>query len=155
MCLLRAPFWLGYGRLVGKAQRRVTATMRTPSSILRVPWHKIAGTFAKDPTAWRLLLPLLVKYGDTATAGAADLLVRGSERRVVAVLTRMSGHRSPEDGPPLASIPLSQAEIAAAANISRNTAVMVLHRLADRDLIEIRRTSIVLRNPAALVAMLA
>jgi CRP/FNR family transcriptional regulator, cyclic AMP receptor protein len=155
MHLLRAPFWLGYGVLVGEPRRRVTATMRTPGWILRVPWHKIAGTFTKDPAAWRLLLPLVFRYGDTATAVAADLLVRGSERRVVAILTRMSGHRSPEDGPPLARIPLTQAEIAAAANMSRNTALTVLRRLADRDLIEIRRTNIVLRDPAALVAMLS
>jgi CRP-like cAMP-binding protein len=69
--------------------------------------------------------------------GMADLLIRDSQLRCIAVLLRLADRRhTMADGPPV-TIHFTQEQLAAAANLSRYPAGKLLRELARRDLIKL------------------
>jgi hypothetical protein len=113
----------------------------------------IIKVLAEHPQWWRFLLQPAIIYGDTSQNAAADLLIRDSERRCAAVLLRLSGLRfaRPDDAKPV-QVPLTQSELAGAANLSRNSVGTMVKRLVARGLIEQGRQGIVVCAPMALRA---
>jgi len=153
MHFAHAVFWLGYGPIIFGQPRRVAASARTPVWVARIPQPTVRALLTRRPEWWPHFLPLALIYGDIAVNIAADLLIRDSERRCAAVLLRLSGRRfaGPEDGAPV-DVPLTQDEVAGAANLSRNSAGTMLRRLAARGLIDLGYRGIIVRAPAALRA---
>ena len=88
------------------------------------------------PVWWRELTRLSIIYGDIAQTVAADLLIRDNERRCAAVLLRLGGRRfpGPDDGEPI-DVPVTQGELAGAANLSRNSIGTMLKKLKARGLV--------------------
>jgi CRP/FNR family transcriptional regulator, cyclic AMP receptor protein len=151
--LARPPFWIGHGPLVTGDPRRATAVARSGGWLARIGAQRFHGLLSANPGWWRNVALLVAEYGDTAFIIAADLAIRGSEQRLAAVITRMSGHRPGLPGPAIDILPITQKELAEAANLSRNTAVAILGRFAARGLIETRRPGIAIRRPEALLAI--
>lgn len=151
MHLSHAVFWMGYGPLLSGQPRRVTANARTAVWIVRIAHGHVMGVLARHPEWWRHFMPLALEYGDTAVGIAADLLIRGSERRCAAVMLRLSGCRirDPSEPGPLA-LPLSQDSLAAAANLSRNTVGSLLRKLERNGLVQIGYSTITLRDVPSL-----
>ena len=131
-------FWFGYVPIVVPGgPRRLAATAKTPLWLGRVPQAAVRTLLAQRPEWWRELTRLSIIYGDVAQNVAADLLIRDSERRCAAVLLRLGGRRFPgsEDEQPV-EIPVTQDELAGAANLSRNSISTMLQRLKGRRLVE-------------------
>ena len=147
----RAGFWFGVGPILSGLPRRVTATARGPALLAQVNVSSIKEMLVARPEWWRHLASLALDYGDSAANIAADLMIRDSTRRCVAVLLRVCGARfsDPPAGEPADAV-LSQEELAAMANVSRNTLGEVLRKLQERGLIELGYRAIVVRRPAAL-----
>ncbi|MCX5493190.1 Crp/Fnr family transcriptional regulator [Kaistia dalseonensis] len=152
--LARPPFWLGYGPLMTGEPRRATATARTSGWLAQILGRRLMAMLAATPAWWPNMFFLAASYGDLAALIAADLAIRGSERRLIAVILRMSGHRTPAAGPPLTLLPISQGELAAAANMSRNTAGTIIQRLASRGLLVVTPQGLVVENPGGLASLL-
>ena len=155
MHLAHAVVWMGYGPLMSSKFRRVTANARTPAWMATLPLTTVRRLLDGRPEWWRYFMPLALEYGDHAASSAADLLIRSSERRCAAVLLRLSGCRFVDRArvAPF-EITLTQDELAAAANLSRNTAGTVLRKLASRGLIKLDYGSITVRAPSALRALI-
>lgn len=145
-------FWLGYGPIISGQPRRISANAKSPVWLASVPQATVMGLLGERPEWWRHFLPLALSYGDIAINIAADMLIRGSERRCAAALLRLSGRRFTEQEDAPVEIPLSQDELAAAANLSRNTTGEVLRKLAARGLIELGYRCMIVRAPKALRA---
>jgi hypothetical protein len=98
-------------------------------------------------------MQLSIIYGDVSQNIAADLLIRDSERRCAAVLLRLGGRRlaGPGDKEQV-EVPVTQSDLAGAANLSRNSAGTMLQRLAACGLIEQGYRSVAVRAPRALRA---
>jgi CRP-like cAMP-binding protein len=78
-----------------------------------------------------------------------------AEQRVVATLLRLAGRRFAHPAsPPLASVPITQQEMAVAANLSRSSAGKVLRNLARDGAIAINYGSIEILAPDTLAARL-
>ena len=92
-------------------------------------------------------------YGDVSDTIAADLLIRDSERRCAAVLLRLGGRRYVclEDEESV-EVPVTQHELAGAANLSRNSTGTMVQRLKARGLIDLGYRGMTIRAPAALRA---
>jgi CRP-like cAMP-binding protein len=91
---------------------------------------------------------------------ASDLLIPDSERRLAAVLRRFGGLQgltNVGDDPVAAGttvhVPVTQAELAAAANLSRNSAGTILKRFATRGIIDTGYRDILITDPARLIAV--
>jgi CRP-like cAMP-binding protein len=153
MHLSHPVFWLGYVPIILGQPQRIAATAKTPVCLARIPQATLEKVLAEHPKWWRFLLQPAIFYGDSSQNVAADLLIRNSERRCAAVLLRLSGLRfaRPDDAKPV-EVPLTQSELAGAANLSRNSVGTMVKRLAARGLIEQGRQGIVVRAPKALRA---
>ena len=98
-------------------------------------------------------MPLAMDYGDTASTIASDLLIPDAEARLVAVLLRFAGLRRPcVDNPATVTVPVTQQDLAAAANLSRNWTGSILRRLATAGLVDTGYSGITIRDPRALRA---
>lgn len=153
MHLGHGVFWLGYGPIISSQPLRISATAKSEVWLASLAQTTVLGLLGDRPDWWRHFLPLALEYGDIASNIAADLLIRDSERRCAATLLRLSGCRfsTPGDATPL-EIALKQDDLAAAANLSRNTTGTVLRKLAANGLIEISYRGIIVRAPTALRA---
>jgi CRP-like cAMP-binding protein len=91
-----------------------------------------------EPPLVGIFLQPLLEYGDLTVTIAADLMIRDSERRCAAALLRLAGCRyaGPQDVTPV-EVPLTQNELAGAANLSRNSVGTMLQRLATRGFVEV------------------
>jgi CRP/FNR family cyclic AMP-dependent transcriptional regulator len=153
MHLGHGVFWLGYGPIISSQPRRISATARSKVWLASVPQTAVLRLLRDRPDWWRHLLLLALEYGDIAINIAADLLIRDSERRCAATLLRLGGCRfsTTADATPI-EIPVTQDSLAAAANLSRNTAGTVLRKLAASGLIEIGYRGIIVIEPTAMRA---
>ena len=154
MHLSHPVFWIGYGPIIDGKPRRVPARAKTPVWLASTPHSIVKRLLDERPEWWKHVVPLAFIYGDLAATVAADLLIRGSERRCAAVMLRLCGHRfaAPTDIAPVET-PITQDDLAGAANVSRNTAGTALRKLAARGLIELGYRGIIVRSPAALRAI--
>ena len=153
--IARAPFWMGYGPMLLGRPRVVTAVARAPVVFASFPKARLVALLESRPGWWRPFTELMGEYGDLNAVIASDLVILDSEARCVAVLLRFGGVRfaGPDDAGPV-EVPVTQGELAAAANLSRNSVGMILRRLAARGLVEIGYAGVILPAPARLRAML-
>ena len=151
MHLAHPVFWFGYVPILTGRPRGIAAAAKTMVWLARIPQAAVRALLDKRPEWWRNLMQLSIIYGEVSQTVAADLLIRDSERRLSAVLLRLAGRRfagSADDEP--VEVPITQDELAGAANLSRNSVGTMLQRLAKRGLIERGYRGIEIRAPAAL-----
>jgi CRP-like cAMP-binding protein len=108
---------------------------------------------ARDPELdpWRQFARLLVGESNLVTQAAMDLMIRDPRARCAAVVLRLSGiqrgGRSLDLQP---EIDISQEELAAMCNLSRNAVGTILRNLAKAGVLEPRYKCIKLLDGAAL-----
>ena len=146
-------FWFGYVPILTGRPRRIAASAKTSVWLARIPQTAVRALLDQRSDWWRHLMQLSIIYGDVSQSIAADLLIRDSERRCAATLLRLGGRRfaGPEDKRP-AEVPVTQSDLAGAANLSRNSVGTMLQRIKERGLIEQGYRGIVVSAPAALRA---
>jgi CRP-like cAMP-binding protein len=153
--LARAPFWMGYGPMLLGRPRVVTAVARAPVRFASFSQARLVTLLESRPGWWRPFTALAGEYGDLSSVIAADLAIASSEARCAAVLLRFGGARFP--GPADAGeieVPVTQDELAAAANLSRNSAGTILRRLSDRGLVRTAYRTITVTAPDRLRALI-
>lgn len=160
MHIARAVFWMGYGPILLGGPRVVSAEARSEVWAASFPKARVMPLLDTSPRWSRFFARLLGEYGHIGAMIAADLLIPESERRLAAVLARFGGLRVPEGsdaGPALTmapvSVPVTQAELAAAANLSRNSASNILLAMAERGVVETGYRLIAITDPAGLLAL--
>jgi CRP-like cAMP-binding protein len=153
MHFVHPVFWFGYIPIIFGTARRLTGLAKTPVWLARIPHAAVMAALHERPKWWQHFLQPALNYGDVSSMVAADLLIRDSERRCAAVLLRLSGHRfaGPDDSEPV-EVPLTQDDLAGAANLSRNSVGTILRRMEDRGLAEPGYRSISVLSPTALRA---
>jgi CRP-like cAMP-binding protein len=146
-------FWLGFVPTLFKQPRRAAASAKTRAWLVRVPEATIRRTLKENPHWWQFFLLPLLEYGDLTVTIAADLMIRDSERRCAAALLRLAGCRyANAQSATAVEVPLTQSELAGAANLSRNSVGTMLQRLAARGFVEVGYGTMIVRAPAALRA---
>jgi CRP-like cAMP-binding protein len=107
----------------------------------------------REPSLVGVFLQPLLIYADISVTIAADLMIRDSDRRCAAALLRLAGCRQagPQDATAV-EVPLTQNELAGAANLSRNSVGTMLQRLEKRGFVEVGYGAVTVRAPAALRA---
>jgi len=144
-------FWFGYVPILTGRPRRIAASAKSTAWLARIPQATVRVLLAERPEWWRHLVQLSIIYGDISQTIAADLLIRDSERRCAATLLRLGGYRfaGPEDKEPV-EVPVTQAELAGAAGLSRNSVGTMVQRLKARGLIDLGYRGITIRAPPTL-----
>lgn len=155
MHVAEAVTWLGYAPLVQPMTRAVTTEARTPVTFASFPQAKVEALLRRDPWGWKDLVTLVGQVGLLTTLMAADLLIPESEPRCAAVLLRFAGqrHAGPRDRKAV-TVPVTQEELAAAANLSRNSVGKILRRFASEGWIATGYGGIRMLDPVRLRALL-
>jgi CRP/FNR family transcriptional regulator, cyclic AMP receptor protein len=151
MHVARAVFWLGYGPILLGGGRVMSAEARTEVWVASFPKARVLTLLDGSTRWWRYFTRLAGEYGHNCATIASDLLIPQSERRCAAVLLRFGGCRGSEATPMI--VPVTQGELAAAANLSRNSAGAILRGWAARGLIETGYGGITIADPAGLRAV--
>jgi CRP-like cAMP-binding protein len=150
--IARAPYWFGLLPVGLGAPRAVGITTRGPCDVAVVPQAVLTALLTGRPDWWQLLTAQALEHFNTAAQCAADLLIPDSRRRCIAVLLRAAGQRGGDS--PATDAGVSQNELAAMANMSRQTTGNLLRGLAAEGFLELGYRSIVLRDVAGLKALL-
>lgn len=150
----QAGSWFGIAPTIIGAARRLGIVARTDLRAAYVAPAAINAIAAAQPDNWRHLAALTIENSDLAVGAAADLMIRDVERRCLAVLLRVSDCRyaDPAAGD-IAVAPLSQEELAAMANLSRNAVGTVLRAHAAAGSITLGYRSMQIHAPARLRAI--
>lgn len=153
----RPGTWFGEACAITGQPRRVGLVAVRETALLYIPLPRILELLAARPEWWRYLALVTLEHADTATLAGVDLLQREPERRIAAVLLRLTGCRvgllEPGDGPWQAVV--SQEDVALFSNVTRNTVGAVLKDMSARGLVKIGYRSLEVLKPGALRAMLA
>ena len=154
--LLRPGHWAGDGPSIAGSPRLVTLASAGESAVLFLPRAAIMEIEAQDPTYWRYFMSSMTMSLGLALGAIADLMLRDHRKRVVAVLLRVAGIR---DGAPAADaridVEISQADLAAMANVTRTTASTTLRSLARAGLVATGYGRVTVLAPGRLHACLA
>lgn len=151
-----AVLWMGYGPLLLERPRVVTVEARTDLWIAVIPKVGILPLLDDTTRWWRCFMRLLAEYGDISAMIASDLLIRQSDRRLAATILRFAGLRGTEPSPTgQVRLPVTQDELAEAANLSRNAAGTILRTLAAKGYLETDYRGIVVCDPASLRRLVA
>lgn len=156
MHMAHAVLWMGYGPLLLERPRVVTVEARTDLWIAVIPRASILPLLDETTSWWRCFTRLLAEYGDISAMIASDLLIRQSDRRLAATILRFAGLRGVEPNPTgEVRLPVTQDEIAEAANLSRNAAGTILRKLAAKGDLKTDYRGIVVCDPASLRRLVA
>ena len=146
-----APFWFGTRPMTSRRPRGFTLTARGETFAATVDDAAIAELTDLFPRFWHDLARQSDDIIDLAISGSSDLLIRDSQTRCVAVLLRIADRRY--EGDAAATIEVRQEELAAMANLSRQTAGHLLRDLESKGLIALGYRSVTVLAPHVLRAM--
>jgi CRP/FNR family transcriptional regulator, cyclic AMP receptor protein len=146
-----APFWYGLNPVLEGRPRSISMVARTPCIVALVPQHALNALLSENPAWWRWIALCLSEILALTSQIAADLMIRDSRRRCLAILLRVAERRTAGDTPAVAQI--SQDDLASMANLSRQTIGPILRELAQAKNITVGYRSITLHAPATLRAL--
>ena len=124
--LVRRGTWFGHGPLMTRRRRVLDARAVEDSVLLHLPVAALNRIIYRDPGLSRPIGAISDYTQDVSIACVADLLIRDTERRVAAVLLRVTGADrglEPENG---GGVPLTQSLLAELACTSRHSINRVL-----------------------------
>lgn len=128
----RAGVWFGHGPVLGGRKRTMGFIAMEPSELLHVPLGALREIGAADPNLFVALGALANEGMNLACRAARELLIPDAERRIAAVLIRVTA--VDDDSPPTAAggFPLSQQLLGEMSNASRHTIMRTLQTFAKR-----------------------
>jgi CRP-like cAMP-binding protein len=136
--ILRRGAWFGHGPLMTKRRRVLSAEASEPSRVLQVPLGAIERIIAADPAAARYVGAIADYNHDILIKTCADLLIRETDRRIAAVLLRITAAEDGVQPDDPRGFPLTQQLIGEMSNTSRDTVNRVLSDFANRQWISWR-----------------
>ena len=146
--------WFGYLPLFLSGARPNSLVARSDVTIAFMSQQELEALLVPQPYWWRHIGTLAAVHANLATAVAADMMIRDSNRRCAAALLNVANCRRGEPtSAPVLNAPLSQEELAAIANLSRTSVSSILRDLEGQRLIELGYRTVTLRDPARLRAL--
>lgn len=146
-------FWFGFGPLVTRSPRRVAGFALTPTVLMEVPARPLGRHLESRPQWWRYMAEGFGDYADLAAAAVADFQIPDIDRRCIAVLLRLADCRFEGGGETAREIPMTQDQLAAMSNVSRNRMGSLLRRLEARGLVRLGYRTLQPTQPDVLRAM--
>lgn len=139
--IVRPGSWFGYGSVFNKQQRMLISVANEPSQVLCLGLSELDMLRAEFPSADRAFWQLAMRGDASYVAAISDLLIADTDRRLAAVLLRVTGAETQDrqkDRPidPLLAepwagpngVPLTQAMLGEMANASSHTVTRFVDR---------------------------
>lgn len=147
--ILLPPVWAGEGGVIAGTPRFVGLATTRRSVLLHLPMHQFVAIAQEEPLIWRWVATEQ-NLNIVRAMGMVDaLMVRSSEARIAAVLRQLGGCLRHRASAPRV-LDLTQARLAAIANVSRSILSPVLKTFELNGVIELGFSTITVVDPAAL-----
>jgi CRP/FNR family transcriptional regulator, cyclic AMP receptor protein len=148
-------FWFGAAPVITGETRSMQAVASGPVGLCSIDRSVVVSMGEKNPEVWRTVATLSLMNQMTAIGTAEDLMMRSPRKRLVATLLRMAGLRHGFQGnPPMATVPMTQLELAEASSLSRSSAAVIMKDLAGKGLVRTEYRSIAILDGPALKLLL-
>lgn len=156
--VMRRGGWFGQGPLMTGRPRALIFRAMEPSSVLYLSLARIDEICRRLPQG-QLGFATLTEYNSVISYRViSELLIRRSDQRIAAVLLRLLDQNDSAADPDTdagAGLPLTQADLAEMANVSRHTANAVLGQFEHRGWVRLGYGRIALLDEAGLRDLLA
>jgi CRP-like cAMP-binding protein len=129
-----APFWFGLAPFVTASNRQVVVHARGRCVVAHVSQPSLKRLLAQQPEGWRMLMMQAAILSATTVQTISDLLIPNRDRRLAALLLRISSARTAGGVPQ--SVRCSQDELATMSNLSRQTVRVALDGFVKQGLVE-------------------
>ena len=143
----RPGTWFGEGPVISGRPRLVGVGATGATQLLYLSLRSVEDILRDDPPAWRLIAGLVLSKLDLAIGAIDDLMIRDKDKRLVAVLLRLGGCRTPGTDVTPVNVDASQEDLATMANVARTTVNGSLRRLAQAGLIRLTYRRVVILEP--------
>jgi CRP-like cAMP-binding protein len=152
---MRRGTWFGHRPLMTGRRRILSAQACEPTSALQVPLSALERIIVADPAAARHIGAIAEYNHEILIAITTDLLIRETDRRIAAVLLRITAAEDGVEPDDPRGFPLTQQLIGDLSNASRDTVNRVLASLAGRGWISWRYGRAYILDVEALAAFAA
>jgi CRP-like cAMP-binding protein len=125
--VIRSGVWFGYGPLLRGRERSLSFSLVEPSLLIHVPLAHAQEIAGRSPLHQRAILSVSAYGMDVATRVIETLLIRNTDRRIVATLLRVAPAH--DDGRSPRGVRLTQAQLGEMANADRQVVNRALKRL--------------------------
>lgn len=149
--ILRRGYWFGYGPILNGGERKVSIKAVERSHLLHLPLRAMAAICAEKPEFYRALGTLNdlgIMMNSLQVVG--DLLIPSGDRRIAAVLARISKPNPGDEEQGSWPIRISQAEIGRMSNASRDRVNRALAKFEAAGWLEADFKMVVVRDIVAL-----
>ncbi|OYU73443.1 MAG: hypothetical protein CFE32_20920, partial [Alphaproteobacteria bacterium PA3] len=143
--------WFGVGPVLTGNRRSLELRAVSDCMLLMVPGPVVEQLSNGRADYARAIGALAIVGHGIASRVAAELLIPSSSRRIAAIILRIAAPENSEMRHETKAIPVTQAQLAEMANVSRNVANGVLCRLRDAGWIETRYSRVTVRDGAAAI----
>lgn len=151
--MMQGPFWVVGRPSVHGRIRLTTATARTALVVATISHARFEAMAARDPSLNQLKMWVAGDLFWDAMEAVTDALIPDTRHRALSTLLRVAGRKQGGDTP--ATVPISQTELAAITNMSRQTCGELLRGLERDGLIRLGYRELELLAPSRLRAMIA
>ena len=148
--ILHPGWWCGEGPALGGLKRVMTVRAMEPGWTMHLPLEAARALVLSNPEAARSIGSLGQIAMRVAIANVSQLMIRRSDRRIGAVLLRVTGAMDGEVLAPTGDIRLTQMEIARMANASRNLVNKSLAQFEAAGWVRLGYNRIAVLDPVAL-----
>jgi CRP/FNR family cyclic AMP-dependent transcriptional regulator len=148
--ILHPGWWFGEGPALGGLKRVITIRAMEPGWTMYLPLEAARALVLSNPEAARSIGTLGQIGMRVAIVAVSQLMIRRSDRRIGAVLLRVTGALDGEALAPTGDIRLTQVEIARMANASRNLVNKSLAQFEAAGWVRLGYNRIAVLDPVAL-----
>lgn len=147
--------WFGEVEFVLSQPAYVEMVAAGDTLLYRVDGNAFRRLAAMHPELWESVARLASLNLWMATAAANDLALRTSQKRIAAVILRLSGNRAAvQNNIPVDCIYASQQDVADLANVARTTAWKILKEFEKRGVVGLEYGRILIRSKPDLITVL-
>lgn len=148
--ILHPGWWCGEGPALGGLKRVLTVRAMEPGWTLYLPYEAARALVLSNPEAARSIGQLGQIAMRVAITNVSQLMIRRTDRRIGAVLLRVTGALDGEALVQTGDVRLTQLEIARMANASRNLVNKALAQFEAAGWVRLGYNRIAVLDPAAL-----
>lgn len=126
--IFRSGDWFGEGPIVRQRRRMLTFRAMEHSTTLYIPLPALERLMQGPGNLMAFLMDLVAHNSELATQAISDLLIRRADKRIAAVLLRVTGHHDDSRQATPVECAVTQLDLAEMANASRHTINTVLKK---------------------------
>lgn len=148
-------FWFGEDAFAFRSPAVLDISSATDATTFVIHISDFEEVTKHHPFVWKDFSRLVGMNMMLAISVGSDLMIRNSDKRIAATILRLAGHRAAfQQQRPITKLHITKEDLAAAANLSRNSVTSILSEFSKQGIISKSYSAIEILDSAKLEQML-